>query len=143
MTMQSKSSAIAAAIAVTGLALAPVLANAQTMHGEHEVNSIYYVSGGSTPGDAAAMQRSAAGYNAVIAFHDTAHMPYGLDGVKVRIKDNRGFTVLDTTARGSVMLLDIPTGNYTVIADYNGRVSYHDLDVADGVRDRITFAWAA
>jgi hypothetical protein len=70
-------------------------------------------------------------------------MPYGLDGVKVRIKDNRGFTVLDTTARGSVMLLDIPTGNYTVIADYNGRVSYHDLDVADGVRDRITFAWAA
>jgi len=141
--MQFKSSVIAAAIAVTVVAMAPLPANAQAMPREHETNSVYYVSGGNSPDEASALHRAARRYSAELAFHDLARMPYGLDGVKVRVKDERGFIVLDTTARGPMMLLDLPTGNYTVIADYNGRVRYHDLDVADGVRDRISFGWAA
>ena len=141
--MQFKFSTIASAVAVTGLVMAPLVANAQALPRENETNSIYYLSGGDSPGEASAMHRAARRYSAELDFHDTAGTPYGLDGVRVRIKDSRGFTVLDTTARGPMMLMDLPTGDYTVIADYNGRVRYHDLEVADGVRDRISFGWAA
>jgi hypothetical protein len=143
MTMQFKSFAIAAAAAVSGLVLAPLAANAQNIPREHDKGGVIYISGGDDPGEARAIHHMARDYSVELDFRERGAAPYGLDGVKVRLKDSRGFTLLDTKAAGPMMLMTLPTGHYTVIADYNGRVRYHELHIADGLHDHVKFDWAA
>jgi hypothetical protein len=41
-------------------------------------------------------------------------------GLHVTLKDNEGKVLVDTTGEGPWMILDLPDGTYTVLAEYQG-----------------------
>lgn len=156
--MKTKTSAIAAAIAaaiaVSGLAMAlnPVLVQADEappVYVGTEVMAprvqgpVTFVTGGIGQAEASAMKQAAGQYALELEFlqQGTPRDAY-LAGVTVRIRDARGWTMLDTQANGPFLLAALPPGRYSVEATHNGAVKYTHVDVYDGQHQHLVFEWA-
>ena len=142
--MKSKLSAIAAAIAASGLALSVTAAAAQMDHlpATQTQGGITFLSGGVGEGQAHAIERAAKGYPLELEFVLRAKpKDEFLANIKVRIKDAHDKVVLDTTADGPFLLAKLPAGKYAVSADHDGKVEHRQIEIAAKQHRRVVFEW--
>lgn len=82
------------------------------------------------------MKAAASAYSAGLTFAN----PSGayLANVSVTIKDGQGKELLSTVTQGPMLLVDLPPGNYTVDARFEGRSATRQLSVpAQGHRQAV------
>jgi hypothetical protein len=109
--------------------------------------AVEYLSGGIGKEEADALKQQSADYALTLEFAssrtaegDVSPGAYLAD-VKVDIRDAQGRQVLDTTAQGPLLLVRLPPGDYTVVADWNGVSKRHSVDLPTGVRRHVVFMW--
>lgn len=119
------------------------MANAQsalpTVRTEGDVT---YVSGGVGEDEANAMKRAAGKYPLELMFINKAKPrdSYTSD-VQVKITNQRGESVLDTTSEGPYFLASLPNGTYRIEATNNGETRKQQTTVKKGSHRRIVFSW--
>jgi len=89
------------------------------------------VSGGVGIGARDSLQRQADNYELKLVFAKTPSGDY-LAQVPVTITDRRGSTVIDAVSDGPWMYVDLPSGNYTVKAQFDGRTETRNVTVSSG-----------
>lgn len=82
-------------------------------------NGTTFVTGGVGKPEAAAMKAVAGRYDLMLVFADRSG--HYLADVDVKIKNKEGNTVLDTVS-DPILLVDLPSGRYTVQANANGEL---------------------
>jgi hypothetical protein len=109
--------------------------------------AVEYLSGGVGKEEADALKQQSADYALTLEFAssrtaegDVSPGAYLAD-VKVDIRDAQGRQVLDTTAQGPLLLVRLPPGDYTVVADWNGVSKRHSVDLPTGARRHVVFMW--
>jgi hypothetical protein len=109
--------------------------------------AVDYVSGGIGKEEADALKQQSADYALTLEFAsarsaegDTGAGAYVAD-VRVDIRDAQGRQMLDTTSTGPLLLVRLPPGDYTVVADWNGVRKQHSVDIPDGARRHVVFMW--
>lgn len=125
----------AAAIAVSGLVLSPMLAHAYDAGTGRPHYPITYTAGDPDTADT----RAAKSYPLELEFmrHDGTYLP----GAYVRIKDAAGFTIFTANTDEPIMLTDLATGKYIIEAERNGHTRYKNISIADGLHETIVFDW--
>ena len=63
-------------------------------------------------------------------------------GVRLRVTDAAGRTVLDLADQGPIFLLRLPDGTYTVEAEHEGDVKTRRFRIAGDRHQDIGFSWA-
>lgn len=66
-----------------------------------------------------------------------------ISDVHVIIKDKLGNTVLDTTAEGPYLLVNLVPGNYSLNATYELTTLHRDLSIQEKRSKIITLTWPA
>jgi hypothetical protein len=132
------------------LAMAMLSAPVASAAGEPRLQSngaVDYVSGGIGKEEADALKQHSADYALTLEFAsarsaegDTSPGAYVAD-VKVDIRDAQGRQMLNTTSTGPLLLVRLPPGDYTVVADWNGVRKQHSVDIPDGARRHVVFMW--
>ena len=109
--------------------------------------AVQYLSGGIGKEEADALKQQSADYALTLEFAsartaegDTSPGAYVAD-VKVEIRDAQGREMLDTTSTGPLLLVRLPPGDYTIVADWNGVRKQHSVDIPDGARRHVVFMW--
>ena len=109
--------------------------------------TVDYLSGGIGKEEADALKQQSVDYARTLEFAssrsaegDVSPGAYLAD-VKVDIRDAQGRQMLDTTAQGPLLLVRLPPGDYTVIADWNGVRKQHSVDLPEGARRHVVFMW--
>lgn len=109
--------------------------------------TVDYLSGGIGKEEADALKQQSVDYALTLEFAssrsaegDVSPGAYLAD-VKVDIRDAQGRQMLDTTAQGPLLLVRLPPGDYTVIADWNGVRKQHSVDLPEGARRHVVFMW--
>jgi hypothetical protein len=109
--------------------------------------AVQYLSGGVGKEEADALKQQSADYALTLEFAsarsaegDTSPGAYVAD-VKVDIRDAQGRQMLDTTSIGPLLLVRLPPGDYTIVADWNGVRKQHSVDIPDGARRHVVFMW--
>jgi hypothetical protein len=109
--------------------------------------AVDYVSGGIGKDEADALKQQSADYALTLEFAsarsaegDASPGAYLAD-VKVDIRDAQGRQMLNTTAEGPLLLVRLPPGDYTVVADWNGARKEHRVDLPEGARRHVVFMW--
>ena len=109
--------------------------------------AVEYLSGGIGKEEADALKQQSADYALTLEFAssktaegDVSPGAYLAD-VKVDIRDAQGRQMLDTTAQGPLLLVRLPPGDYTVVADWNGVRKQHSVDLPAGARRHVVFMW--
>jgi len=109
--------------------------------------AVEYVSGGIGKDEADTLKQQSADYALTLEFAssrtaegDVSPGAY-LSDVKVDIRDAQGRQMLDTTAQGPLLLVRLPPGDYTVVADWNGVRKEHAVDLPAGARRHVVFMW--
>jgi len=144
LSVQSKWSAAAAAIAACGLAfsVSAAAADMNRLPATRTQGEISYLSGGIGQSEAHAMEHAAKGYPLELEFVAKAKpKDEFLANVKVRITDAHDKLVLDTTADGPFLLAKMPAGKYAISADHDGRVQHREIEIAAKEHRRVVFAW--
>jgi hypothetical protein len=129
--------ALALAGAATGVAYASAdLPDVQTQ------GSVSFMSGGIGLDESTAMKQAQSQYPLSMLFiaKSSPRDVYTAD-VSVTIKDAQGNTQLDTVTEGPYLLADLPSGKYTVTAEYNGRTETRNATVVTGQPRKLTFVW--
>lgn len=105
--------------------------------------AVKYLSGGIGIDESRAISREAGRWPMTLEFaaRDKARHEYVAD-VKVRVRDARGHTVLDTMSDGPFLLARLGPGRYRVNATYEGRTLTHRIDVKAGMPVRQVFVWS-
>ena len=142
--MKSKTSMIATAIAVSGLALtlntSPALAS--NLPATHRQGAVSYLSGGIGLSESDAIKHVAKAYPLELEFVLNAKPKAEyLADVKVQIKNAHDKTVLKATAGGPFLLAKLPAGKYTVSADRDGKVVHRLIQIAANGHQRVVFEW--
>ena len=144
--MNSKTSVITTAIAMSGLAVSLNVAGAPQMDkglpAAHTQHDITYLSGGVGKDEASAIKHVAKFYPLEVEFlrKATPKDEY-LASVKVRIKDARDKMVLNVTSDGPFLLAKLPAGRYTVSAESDRVIKTREVDVAPDKHRRLVFEW--
>jgi hypothetical protein len=94
-------------------------------------NSGKVVSGGVGIAARDALRQRAEDYELKLVFAQTPSGEYVAE-VPVTITDRRGNTVIDAVSDGPWMYVDLPSGNYSVKAQYNGRTETRQVSVTSG-----------
>lgn len=109
--------------------------------------AVDYLSGGIGKEEADALKQQSADYALTLEFAssrsaegDVAPGAYLAD-VRVDIRDAQGRQMLNTIAQGPLLLVRLPPGNYTVVADWNGVQKQHSVDLPEGARRHVVFMW--
>lgn len=126
---RSARSLLAALMLFAGLSLPP-FALAQLPQAE-TAQGIKYVTGGFGSEEAAAFKAGKAQYPVSLTFAATDEdgtTPYVAD-VSVEFADEKGNTVLTLPSVGPYLLVDLPAGNYTVRASYEGKSQSQEIKV--------------
>lgn len=89
------------------------------------------VSGGVGVGARDTLDQRAEKYGLKLVFAQSPSGDY-LAEVPVTITDRHGNTVIDAVSEGPWMYVDLPTGNYSVKAQFNGRTETRQVSVASG-----------
>lgn len=106
---------------------------------------VSYVSGGVGADEATAMKEAARAFPLEILFVEKAESgrrAYSADN-QVVVLDAGGNTVLNTSSDGPYMLIDLPPGRYTVVAEDDGRYQKQITRISPGGHQRIVFQWAS
>jgi hypothetical protein len=102
-------------------------------------NGIRYITGGVGIDEREAMREALPGdYNLKIVLAAKSG-PY-LSNIPVRIADAAGNVLLETDDNGPWIYVDLPSGKYTVSADYNGNEKRRVVSI-DGGMDTVFFHW--
>lgn len=138
------SGAFVPALAIAlGAALLPVTAQALTLPPVYTHQTVTYVSGGIGLDESTAMKAAAPQFPLELMFvrsPEAGSRAYSADNV-VTILDARGNTILNTSADGPYMLVDLQPGRYTVIAEDQGRHQLRTAYVSPLKHERIVFQW--
>jgi hypothetical protein len=109
--------------------------------------AVQYLSGGVGKEEADALKQQSADYALTLEFAssrsdegDTSAGAYVAD-VRVDIRDAQGRPMLNTTSTGPLLLVRLPPGDYTVVADWNGVRKQHSVDIPEGARRHVVFMW--
>ena len=109
--------------------------------------AVDYVSGGIGKEEADALKQHSADYSLTLEFAsarsaegDTSPGAYVAD-VRVDIRDAQGRPMLNTTSTGPLLLVRLPPGDYTIVADWNGVRKQHSVDIPEGARRHVVFMW--
>lgn len=109
--------------------------------------AVDYLSGGVGKEEADALKQQSADYALTLEFAsarsaegDASPGAYLAD-VKVDIRDAQGRQMLDTTTQGPLLLVRLPPGDYTVVADWHGVRKEHNVDLPEGARRHVVFMW--
>jgi hypothetical protein len=105
-----------------------------------EQNGITYLSGGVGEDEAKAIQQ-AAGYNLHMTFAIGPENKYVPD-VDVVIQKTQGQTVLTLSQAGPLVYVQLPPGQYTVVATRNGEERRDTADVGSGGARNLVFHWS-
>jgi len=127
--------------------LSPPVASAADEPRLQSNGAVDYVSGGIGKEEADALRQHSADYALTLEFAssrsaegDTSPGAYIAD-VQVDIRDARGRPMLNTTSTGPLLLVRLPAGDYTVVADWNGVRKQHTVDLPEGARRHVVFMW--
>lgn len=121
------SAGAAALLCAAGLALAQdaLPPPEQPLPAARQSGAVVYVTGGVAESESAAFEAARADYPLTIEL--TQANPEGRDqftaGAEVRVLNAAGIEVLQATADGPFMLVQLPPGRYTVHATLNGRAA--------------------
>jgi hypothetical protein len=79
-------------------------------------------------------------YNLSLLFSAQGTGEY-LSDAKVNITDSSGNRVLDTVAKGPMLLAKLKPGNYTVTAELEGKVFHKKVKIGKKGKSALSFAW--
>jgi len=102
--------------------------------------AVTWVSGGIGRTESAAMEAEAKNYPLRMFFSIEKTVEYLAD-VHVTIKDHSGTDVLSTTSEGPIMLVKLPAGEYTVVAEAFGKVLHETVTVGAKGAEELSFHW--
>lgn len=144
--MKTKMRKVVSVVLTTCLAMAmPVLAASTPeshLPGVHAVGDVTYLSGGVGQGEADAIKHVAKYYPLELEFlHKAKPRDEYLANVKIRIKDAHDKMVLDVTSDGPFLLAKMPAGQYTVSAEYRGKIHWRRVHVTASDHRRVIFEW--
>lgn len=122
------------------LLLSPLASKAATSSFIHEdkINGISFASGGVGMDERMGMDELAKNYNIKMVFVE-APRDY-VSGVKVKIEDPSGKTLLETTAMGPWFFAKLPQGDYRIEASFHNHREIKDLKVTSGFKN-VEFFW--
>lgn len=125
-----------AATAAADLASAPVPP-------EQNYGAVNYRVGGVGLDEAQAMREISPNYPLTLTFAERAPDGRGMftAGVAVQIVDAQGTVRLATVAEGPMMLVDLPSGEYTVTAGLDGQNKAQELSLREGEKSKLVFVW--
>ncbi|HEX5737775.1 MAG TPA: carboxypeptidase regulatory-like domain-containing protein [Hydrogenophaga sp.] len=123
---------------VAALSTAAALA-AGPSPGTTQENTVPYRSGGIGVTSQQAMERARSDYSLSLVFAraDGAF----LTDVDLEILDGRGQTVLDRQEPQPMVLVDLPAGRYTVVADVQGRTQRQEVQVPSAGNRHLVLSW--
>ena len=119
--MSTKDRFLTALLTLAVLAPVSAVRAAAVLH-EQSQGPVTFVSGGVGEDEAAAMRKAAADYPLTLEMATAAGGPRDayIAHAKVDIQDAAGRYVLETTADGPLMLVNLPSGVYHVAVNWNG-----------------------
>jgi hypothetical protein len=120
------------------LAVPVLAAGSRALLAAQTQNGITYVTGGIGEPEAAAMKAAAKNYDLVLTFAERRG-DYLAD-VKVNIKDMKGDTLLDIVS-GPILLVNLPSGKYTIQAEEYGKPVVKTVDVTSRHHEMFVYAW--
>lgn len=103
---------------------------------------ITYLSGGTDPAQAAAMEGAAARYPLELDFlWGRGPKETEISGVEWSIRNAAGHDMLDASSGGPIVLALLPNGRYTVTAHYEGNTRSRVVSVNKGTHDTVLLEW--
>lgn len=126
--------------AVVPLALAAAMP-AQAAGGDTATGGAqaHVLSGGVGMGAREQLAQQAHGYELKLVF--TSNKGAYLADVPVQVADAKGNLVVDAVSQGPWMFVDLPHGNYTVKATYDGKTESRNVSVAASQKT-VQFRWS-
>lgn len=121
------------------LLLAALQAGAATLPAAQTQNGVAYLTGGIGEDESAAMRMEARHYPVSMFFAAGKDNAFLAD-VKVTVRNKAGKEVL-TTAAGPILLVNLPSGRYTVTAERNSKVLQRTVLVGKTGEKQIVFHW--
>lgn len=132
------------AVAVIALLAAPyVAAQTQTesaLPAAQTVAGVKYVQGGVGKDESDAMLRESKNYPLALVFSGGKENNYVCD-IAIRVRDAAGKTVLQTSADGPIMLIDLPAGKYVVDAQYRDKTVTQRVELSAKGSRRLDLHW--
>lgn len=101
---------------------------------------VAFVSGGVGADEQSALQAMRSDYNLGLLFSVRGNGEY-LSGVKVRITDSRGNTLLETVSDGPKLFARLKPGRYVVEVERDGRAFHQAASVGGRQMTSLSFAW--
>ena len=119
-------------------ALSFTAAPAAVIESQH-AGGVRSLQGGVGQAEQQQMKDAASSYSLGLTF--AADSGAYLADVAVRVLDAKGRAVFETTARGPIVLVDLPPGRYTVEASHQGRMQRSQVSLAQGKSRALTLHW--
>ena len=128
-----------AALALGIAAIVPFSgAQAAIVESQH-AGGVRSLQGGVGQAEQQRMKAAAADYSLGLTFaSDTGAY---LADVAVRVLDAQGRVVFDTTVRNPIVLVDLPSGRYSIEATYQGRTQRSSVTLAQAKSRALTLRW--
>jgi hypothetical protein len=123
-----------------GIALSvPLIAAQAAVVESQHASGVRSLQGGVGEAEQQQMKAAAADYSLGLTFaSDTGAY---LADVAVRVLDAKGRVVFDTTVRNPIVLVDLPSGRYSIEATYQGRTQSSSVTLAQGKSRALTLRW--
>ena len=137
-------------VAVAGALLGVPLAYADQLPPLQTQGTVQYVTGGIGKDEADAMKQAEAQFPLTLEFATSAEKPPAFDATapfvadaNVAIRDQQGRGVLSARSEGPLLLIRLPSGNYTIEAEWNGVRKQRTIALASGKRQHVMFDFVA
>jgi hypothetical protein len=133
--------------ALTGLAATAATAAIPPRYAENlpeprKAGPVTYITGGVETGEANAIKRAAQEYPLELVFVEkVGKREKPLEGMPVRITDDKGRVVFDGASEGPYFLARLPKGKYTVSTRWDAWSFSREVKIG-GHRERVVFAWS-
>jgi hypothetical protein len=123
-----------------GIAISvPLIATQAAVVESQHAGGVRSLQGGVGEAEQQQMKAAAADYSLGLTFaSDTGAY---LADVAVRVLDAKGRVVFDTTVRNPIVLVDLPSGRYSIEATYQGRKQRSSVTLAQGKSRAVTLRW--
>ena len=128
------------AVAAFALALPATAQSESSLPVARSVAGIKYVQGGIGKDEASALLDEARNYPLSIVFSGGTDNHFVAD-VDIRVRDAAGKTLLQTTAEGPIVLIDLPAGKYVIDAEYRDQNLQRGIELSPKRATRLDFHW--
>ena len=136
--------ALAVTLLLTALSTTAPLAQVDTPTAHQEPRQVDYLNGGVGQEQADLMRQMSDRFPLRFTFtqhNGTYNTDEFIAGVRLRVTDAAGRTVLDLADQGPIFLLRLPDGTYTVEAEHDGEVKTRRFRIAGDRHQDIGFSW--